>query len=87
MITQLILMFYTASVIAALIAFILNYRRLNKYLNTKGLRAVFNQDSLTCLILCFMPIINMIYGKSYFIGVFWTDKEFEEYFEGDEDED
>ena len=36
MITQLILMFYTASVIAALIAFILNYRRLNKYLNTKG---------------------------------------------------
>ena len=86
MITQLILMFYTASVIAALIAFILNYIRLNKYLNTKGLRATFNEDSLFCLILCFIPIINIIYGMLYWNGSQFTDEELETYLQGEEDE-
>ena len=43
---QLIKSIYLATTIAAVIAFILNFRRLNKYYKTLGLTAVFNEDSL-----------------------------------------
>ena len=71
---------YLATVIAAVIAFTLNYRRMNKYLHKIGLQAVFNEDSLTCLIFCFIPILNIVYGLSYWNGAMWTDEQFEEYF-------
>ena len=59
---------YLATTIAALIAFTLNYRRMNKYLHKIGLQAVFNEDSLVCLIYCFIPILNIFYGISYWNG-------------------
>ena len=40
---------YTSTVIAAVIAFILNFRRLDRYYRKQGLQAVFNEDSLVCL--------------------------------------
>lgn len=83
---QLIKSIYLATTIAAVIAFILNFRRLNKYYKTLGLTAVFNEDSLVCLLMCFIPIINIFYGISYWNGAMWTDEEFEEYLQGEEDE-
>ena len=59
---------YLATTIAALIAFTLNYKRMNKYLHKIGLQAVFNEDSLVCLIYCFIPILNIFYGISYWNG-------------------
>ena len=52
----------------------------NKYLYKIGLQAVFNEDSLVCLLFCFIPILNIIYGLSYWNGAMWTDEQFEEYF-------
>ena len=72
---------YTSTVIVAVIAFILNFRRLDKYYRKQGLRAVFNKDSLHCLLICFIPIFNISYGISYWNGAMWTDEDFEEYFE------
>jgi hypothetical protein len=63
----------------AIIAFVLNYRRLDRYYRKQGLRAVFNEDSLLCLILCFIPIINIRYGMLYWNGSRFTDEEMKEY--------
>ena len=72
--------------ITAIIAFVLNFRRLDRYYRKQGLQAVFNEDSLGCLLKCFIPILNIFYGMSYFNGAMWTDDDFEEYFQGEEDE-
>ena len=45
---------YTSTVIVAVIAFVLNFRRLDRYYRKQGLQAVFNEDSLTCLLMCFI---------------------------------
>ena len=78
---------YTSTVIAAVIAFTLNFRRLDKYYRKQGLQAVFNEDSLHCLLKCFRPIFNISYGISYWNGAMWTDEDFEEYFEKEDTED
>ena len=77
---QLIKSIYLATTIAAVIAFILNFRRLNKYYKSLGLTAVFNEDSLVCLLMCFIPIINIRYGLLYFNAAMFTDEEMEKYF-------
>ena len=77
---QLIKSIYLATTIAAVIAFILNFRRLNKYYKKLGLTAVFNEDSLVCLLMCFIPIINIRYGLLYFNAAMFTDEEMEKYF-------
>lgn len=77
---NLIINIYIATVIASLIAFILNFRRLDKYYRKRGLQAVFNEDSLVCLLMCFIPIVNIRYGMLYWNGSQFTDEEFEEYF-------
>lgn len=71
---------YISTVIAAVIAFILNFRRLDKYYRKQGLQAVFNEDSLVCLLMCFIPIVNIRYGLLYWNGSQFTDEDFEEYF-------
>ena len=70
---------YLATTIAALIAFVLNFRRLDRYYRKQGLQAVFNEDSLVCLLLCFIPILNIKYGLLYYNGAMYTDEEMEEY--------
>ena len=65
MIVNIIIKLYISTVMATIIAFVLNYRRLDRYYRKQGLKAVFNEDSLFCLILCFIPIINIIYGMLY----------------------
>ena len=77
---QLIKSIYLATTIAALIAYILIFRRLNKHFKTLGLTAVFNEDGLICLLMCFIPIINIRYGLLYFNAAMFSDEEFEEYF-------
>ena len=77
---NLIINIYLSTVIVAVIAFILNFRRLDKYYRKQGLRAVFNKDSLHCLLICFIPIFNIFYGILYWNGAMWTDEQFEEYF-------
>ena len=83
---NLIINFYLSTVIAAVIAFVLNFRRLDKYYRKQGLRAAFNEGSLTCLLKCFRPILNIFYGILYWNGAMWTDEDFEEHFGKDEDE-
>ena len=78
---------YLSTVIATVIAFILNFRRLDKYYRKQGLRAVFNKDSLHCLLICFIPIFNIFYGILYWNGAMWTDEDFEEYFEKEDTEE
>ena len=77
---QLIKSIYLATTIAAVIAFILNFRRLDKYFRKQGFQAVFNKEGLVCLIYCFVPILNIFYGMSYWNGAMWTDEQFEEFF-------
>ena len=77
---RFIINIYLATTIASLVAFVLNFRRLDKYYRKQGLQAVFNEDSLVCLIYCFIPILNIFYGISYWNGAMWTDEQFEEYF-------
>ena len=84
---QLIKSIYLATTIAAVIAFILNFRRLNKYYKSLGLTAVFNDDSLVCLLMCFIPIINIRYGLLYWNGSQFTDEEFEECFKEEDTEE
>ena len=84
---NLIINVYISTVIASVIAFVLNFRRLDRYYRKQGLQAVFNEDSLVCLLMCFIPILNIFYGISYWNGAMWTDEDFEEYFQGEEDED
>lgn len=82
----LIVNIYLSTVIAAMIAFVLNYRRLGKYYKTKGLVTVFNEDSLMCLLMCFIPIINIRFGLLYFNGAMYSDEEMEEYLKEDDNE-
>ena len=84
---NLIINIYLSTVIVAIIAFTLNFRRLDKYYRKQGLQAVFNEDSLHCLLMCFIPILNIFYGILYWNGAMWTDEDFEEYFQGEKDED
>lgn len=81
---NLIINIYLSTVIVAVIAFVLNFRRLDRYYRKQGLQAVFNEDSLHCLLMCFIPILNIFYGMSYWNGAMWTDEDFEEHF-GKED--
>ena len=83
---NLIINIYLSTVIVAVIAFVLNFRRLDRYYRKQGLQAVFNEDSLHCLLMCFIPIINIFYRISYWNGAMWTDEDFEEHFGKDEDE-
>lgn len=83
---NLIIGIYISTAIAAVIAFVLNFRRLDRYYRKQGLQAVFNEDSLHCLLMCFIPILNIFYGILYWNGAMWTDKDFEEHFGKDEDE-
>ena len=76
---NLIINVYISTVIAAVIAFVLNFRRLDRYYRKQGLQAVFNEDSLVCLLLCFIPILNIKYGLLYYNGAMYTDEEMEEY--------
>ena len=84
---NLIINFYLSTVIAAVISFVLNFRILFKYYRKQGLRAVFNKDSLICLLKCFKPIFNISYGISYWNGAMWTDEDFEEYFKEEDTEE
>lgn len=83
---NLIINIYLSTVIAAIIAFVLNYRRLGKYYKTKGLVTVFNEDSLMCLLMCFIPIVNIRFGLLYFNGSMYSDEEMEEYLKEDDNE-
>lgn len=83
---NLIINIYLSTVIAAIIAFVLNYRRLGKYYKTKGLVTVFNEDSLMCLLMCFIPIVNIRFGLLYFNGAMYSDEEMEEYLKEDDNE-
>ena len=84
---NIIIGIYISTAITATIAFTLNFRRLDKYYRKQGLQAVFNEDSLHCLLMCFIPILNIFYGISYWNGTMWTDKDFEEYFEKEDTEE
>lgn len=79
MIINIIIKLYISTVMATIIAFVMNYRRLDRYYRKQGLRAIFNEDSLFCLILCFIPIINIKYGMLYWNGSRFTDEEMKEY--------
>ena len=41
---------------------------------------MFNEDGLVCLLMCFIPIINIMYGLLYFNAAMFSDEDFEEYF-------
>ena len=84
---NIIIGIYISTAITATIAFTLNFRRLDKYYRKQGLRAVFNKDSLICLLKCFKPIFNISYGISYWNGAMWTDEDFEEYFKEEDTEE
>ena len=84
---NLIINFYLSTVIAAIIGFALNFRRLDRYYRKQGLRAVFNEGSLTCLLKCFKPIFNIFYRKEYWNGAMLTDEEFDKYFEEEDTEE
>ena len=83
---NLIINVYISTVIAAVIAFVLNFRRLDRYYRKQGLQAVFNEDSLVYLLMCFIPVVNLRYGLLYWNGSQFTDEEFEEHFGKDDDE-
>ena len=82
---NLIINIYIATVIAAILAFILNFRRLDRYYRKLGLQAVFNEDSLVCLLMCFIPVVNLRYGLLYWNGSQFTDEEMKKYLQGGED--
>ena len=84
---RFIINIYLATTTASLIAFVLNFRRLDRYYRKQGLQAVFNEDSLHCLLMCFIPILNIFYGISYWNGAMWTDEDFEEYFKEEDTEE
>ena len=84
---QLIKSIYIATTMTAIISYILNFRRLKKYYKTLGLTAVFNEDSLVCLLMCFIPIINIRYGLLYFNAAMFSDEDFEEYFKDKDTEE
>lgn len=77
----MILKIYLATVIVALISFMLDTRRINKYLAKQELRCSINIDTLICILLCFIPVINIFIGHSYYyFGVLASDEEFESHF-------
>ena len=82
---NLIINIYIATVIIAVIAFVLNFRRLDRYYRKQGLQAVFNEDSLVCLFMCFIPIVNLRFGLLYWNGSQFTDEEMKKYLQGEED--
>ena len=82
---NLIIDIYIATIIVAVIAFVLNFRRLDRYYRKQGLQAVFNEDSLVCLIMCFIPVVNLRYGLLYWNGSQFTDEEMKKYLQGEED--
>ena len=84
---NLIINIYLSTVIVAVIAFVLNFRRLDRYYRKQGLQAVFNEDSLHCLLMCFIPIVNLRFGLLYWNGSQFTDEEFEEYFKEEDTEE
>ena len=84
---NLIINVYISTVIVAVIAFTLNFRRLDRYYRKQGLQAVFNEDSLVCLLMCFIPIVNLRFGLLYWNGSQFTDEEFEEYFKEENTEE
>ena len=71
---NLIINIYLSTVIVAVIAFVLNFRRLDRYYRKQGLQAVFNEDSI-------------FYGILYWNGAMWTDEDFEEHFEKEDTEE
>ena len=82
---NLIINVYISTVIAAVIAFVLNFRRLDRYYRKQGLQAVFNEDSLVCLLMCFIPVVNIKFGLLYWNGSQFTDEEMKKYLQGEED--
>ena len=83
---NLIINIYLSTVIVAVIAFVLNFRRLDKYYRKQGLQAVFNEDSLVCLLMCFIPIVHnlqLILNMENYIEM---DEDFEEYFKEENNE-
>ena len=84
---NLIINVYISTVIVAVIAFVLNFRRLDRYYRKQGLQAVFNEDSLVCLLMCFIPILNIRFGLLYWNGSQFTDEEFEECFKEEDTEE
>ena len=77
---QFIKSIYIATTMTAIISYILNFRRLKKYYKKIDLIPVFDLDSLICLLMCFIPIINIRYGLLYFNAAMFSDEEFKEYF-------
>ena len=67
---NLIINVYISTVIVAVIAFVLNFRRLDRYYRKQGLQAVFNEDSLHCLLMCCLntnrKFIGIELDKTYF---------------------
>ena len=82
---NLIINVYISTVIVAVIAFVLNFRRLDKYYRKQGLQAVFNEESLVCLLMCLIPIVNLRFGLLYWNGSQFTDEEMKKYLQGEED--
>ena len=76
---QFIKSIYLATTMTAIISYILNFRRLKKYYKKIDLIPVFDLDSLICLIICFIPILNILYGAVYFNISMFTDEEMEKY--------
>lgn len=83
---ELIIRIYISTIIIAVIAFILNYTRLDRYYRKQGMRAVFNIDSAICLSMCFIPIINIKFTMLYWNGAFFTDEEMKESLQDENDE-
>ena len=78
---------YIATVAVALISFILYFLRINEYLLDKGLICIINKDTIRCLILCVIPIVNIYFGHEYYyMAVVASDEEFGEYLKGDSDD-
>lgn len=86
-ILELIVDLYLVTVIAAVIAFVLSFRRLDRYYRKRGLQAVFNGDSIVCLALCVVPVINLKYGLLYWNGSQFTDEELKQYLDSTGDDD
>ena len=91
-ILELIIDLYLATVIATVIAFVLIFRRIGKYYKRIGkyykirLRAIFNEDILVHLFMCFIPVVNIKHGLLCWNASQFTDEELETYLQGEEDE-
>lgn len=57
MIINIVIKLYISTVMATIIAFVLNYRRLDRYYRKQGLRAVFNEDSFI--------LFNFVFHSDY----------------------